>query len=133
MSCTQAHRKPRYHKVYIHAHTHTLVGSPDFITPYFIMSYAQQQRLLIIDKIRATFLKAHEKGLVLLKSDVISAICMQHGSSRRTAEQYISDLIYMRFIHQEGGFLALTEKTAADVREAQAILTTSRDEDHENV
>ena len=87
------------------------------------MSHAQQQRLLILEKLRSTFVKAHELGQTLLKRDVISQICLTHGSTRRTAENYISDLIFARYIHQEGEFLALTEKTASDVQEANSALS----------
>jgi hypothetical protein len=69
------------------------------------MLWTQQQRLAIINQIKATFLKYPEEPIN--KQKLISQISMEFGSTRRKAAEYIQDLLDANFIKEEIGLLSL--------------------------
>jgi len=71
------------------------------------MGYAQDERKMILNQIKNTFAEIQLKinkdpktAFGVEEDKLISQICLEYGNSRRTAKEYISDLINANFIER---------------------------------
>lgn len=62
------------------------------------MLFAQKQRREIISKIIGTMKLAKKNGLVISENKLISEICINYGSTKRKAKEYIDNLIELEEI-----------------------------------
>lgn len=79
------------------------------------MLFAQEQRLKIINRLKETFRTAHSRGLSLNRTKLTAQICVNYGSTRRKAKEYIDDLLAAEFIVE--GKEGLELKESEEIRE----------------
>ncbi len=72
---------------------------------------AEQKRMRILHSLKSSFLLASEKDKGLIRADLISEICMNHGVVKQKAEEYLKVLLDAKFIEEDKFGLWLVKKT----------------------
>ena len=73
------------------------------------MLFAQKERMKVISKIKATIAQCDSAGLTVNKDKLISEICINQGSTKIKAREYIDDIINSGFCSDNNGELQLNE------------------------
>jgi hypothetical protein len=87
------------------------------------MLYAQQQRLILLDRIKNIFVNLDKKDYGMPENKMISFIKTEFGVTEKKAKEYIKDLLDINFIRKDDLGLWLNKKiNTAEETEINNIL-----------
>lgn len=87
-----------------------------------------ERRKNILSKLRNTFIETAKQNKVLDREKLASQICLEHGSSRRTALEYINLLLTSGFIEANFNNLKLADKknVLKDLKRVDKVLDKAK-------
>jgi hypothetical protein len=83
-----------------------------------------ERRQAIIKKIKSTFYKTYELKVGVNKEMLLFSICSVNGASKRSAKEYVEELLSIGFIEEINGELWLSKREIDKLKQEEKSLSS---------